>query len=68
VRSVEDLDTVFSLCMHVSQNIAFGGTTTELVKMWDFRMPDPCLCVLHAHNDVVSSISCSPNGKLPGSL
>ena len=63
VRSIDDLDIGYTLCTHVSQNIVFGGTTTEFVKMWDFRMQHPCICVIHAHNDIVSSISCSPDGR-----
>lgn len=62
LRTVEDLDIAYTLCTHSTQNIVFGGTTSEFFKMWDFRLPHPCICVIHAHNDTVSSISCSQDG------
>lgn len=62
MRTCEDLDITFSLCVHRDQNIVFGGTVGEMLKFWDFRMKDPCICALHAHNDIVSSVSTSPNG------
>ena len=62
VRSTEDADIVYSLCTHSCLNIVFGGTVSELLKMWDFRMQHPCISAIHAHNDIVTSVSCSPDG------
>ena len=62
IRTVEDPDISYCMCMHSQQNIMITGTVSERIKLWDFRIASPVISNIHAHNDIISSINCSPDG------
>ena len=64
MRSIDDPDISYSMCIHPHQHAMITGTVSEKIKMWDFRSPHALFAEFHGHNDIVSSVAVGWDGKM----